>query len=1776
MKRPVFFSIQTGLRAAVRPEGNPALVNAMQSHIKLVLIALMTLLPWVAAQPVALPQSSINLPLSSVGSEVGWDQRAGGQDDYRLAVFERAAGQPLRVELFSPDINLNDYRNKRDVQNYYGDEIYAPNVKMRSDFKLLGRGTSALLAERSYGNAETHRYDTLFEGILAQGYYAQPVRTFGNGKNAFGFRLSPGIAVEASQFTVVTRGQFGRDQVAARLTLGQAAVGKVFRIENFDADGPQEMRIFVRFPNGQRRELTSSGDVQWASNEFRVTPELRGEWAILVRILPTTRQFSNSVKFRLRLDNQPYYARVPAEPGPALPRVEPPPPPPAPKIDLVVSKSVNVPRANPGDAVRYTLTVTNNGPDAATSVTLTDALPSGLGEARSEGARLEGSTLTWNLGRMGPGERRTVQVEAIAESLGTWVNTAEVRAAEEDPTPENNRAQARLEVVAPTPPPRQPEVELALTKTVQPARLELGQNATYTLTVRNNGPDGATGVVLTDRLPVGLEFISATPAPVREGNTLTWNIGGLASGASLSFSVVVRGQVAGERTNQASVRSSERDLDPANNQAQATLEVVASPPAPPPPPPPPEPRADLSISKTVSRAQASVGDRVTYTLTLVNNGPDAATNVVLTDTLPAGLASITAEGATLQGNTLTWTVGSLPSGARRNFTVQATATQAGTLVNSAEVRLRETDPDPANNQAQARLSVVQPPAPLPPVVREPVRERESEVTLAARLASAPAAGVVILSDRLPQGARYVLGSSRLLRGAPAGVLEQSVIANPTRENADPLADPLVSGDRLFWVLPGSLRTNYVLGYRVSHAGALEFPQDRLGVILQTPETRSAGKPRTPQGQPFLGSLGDVRVVVGEPGLLQALAQAQPIQQSDLADFSLVQGGGAPATVQIYPSRPLTTDRADQPELTILVRDAQGNPANVGYVSVNVRPEPEEPDAETGVPGYQVRVVNGEARLPLSNLGTRLQGGSPEQVEVEVIAGEVRRQARFPVEAALPRPLVVSGALGLQANLNGNGFSLETSLRAFGRGSVLGEGLFTGAVNTGADFSVNGFLFRNANLLPPANPYQRFPLLGDSSQIGTDANSADSVFLRFEVGKSYLQYGQLGTDFQGLLTGYNAGYNGLKGVLRQGDFSLNAFAALVPNANRREVIPGDGTSFYRLGLLPSERPVVSSSELVVRLVRDRTNSNLVLSRTILLRNADYDIDYSAGILQLRAPLQPTDLNGNPQSLEVAYAVTTPSGIVRELRGGVQAGLETESFGIRATLLSLDSSVSGLAGLGLRLGGESARLEAELAAPINNLSQVAGALKFGLKSANFDLEGRYQDVPPGFQDPRGAPGAARDITLGAAARSGLLGLSGRYSLNQDYVAGTTTQQVSAEARVGGENLALLLGAGASFGLDPQSINNFQSQTAFLSLGAEARAGRFGISLRQLVGLGNTPGATDLSLDYALTQSFGLRLQNRLTYAATGLRLTGALGVRGSFANDELLRTLLGNTSEAPDPEGRQLGSTNISATYEMSNLDGEAGRTRLGLDTTVPLTKELQLGLSTNVIVADNAQGGASAGLGLRYNDENLQASARAEFSGQASNPGIKQVYEFGLIYKPSSDLILSPQAAYVREASGTDGTRFSLAGAYRGDRLSLLTQNTLKGGFYRDADGVIFEGEVRGGYQADERWFLRLGTAYRLADTGIFTGQVGGGLTYFLTDTFGLGASASYLFQPATRSGQLSLGVEASLRVATGLTFSVGANLLGTETSLGGFQSLPGLYLRLDWLFDESLFGVPAR
>jgi uncharacterized repeat protein (TIGR01451 family) len=117
------------------------------------------------------------------------------------------------------------------------------------------------------------------------------------------------------------------------------------------------------------------------------------------------------------------------------------------------------------------------------------------------------------------------------------------------------------------------------------------------------------------------------------------------------------------------------------------------------------PEADLLVTKMVNKPQVNVGSVAVYTLTVHNNGPDAATGVVLTDPLPAGLALV---GAVPSQGTFSpagdvWTVGTLPAGATAVLTVSARVTAVGTFVNTATVTGDQFDPDLSNNHASASV-----------------------------------------------------------------------------------------------------------------------------------------------------------------------------------------------------------------------------------------------------------------------------------------------------------------------------------------------------------------------------------------------------------------------------------------------------------------------------------------------------------------------------------------------------------------------------------------------------------------------------------------------------------------------------------------------------------------------------------------------------------------------------------------------------------------------------------------------------------------------------------------------------------------------------------------------------------------------------------------------------------------------------------------------------------------------------------------------------------------
>ncbi len=277
-----------------------------------------------------------------------------------------------------------------------------------------------------------------------------------------------------------------------------------------------------------------------------------------------------------------------------------------------------------------------------------------------------------------------------------------------------------FEVAVPVPP-----ADLSIIKTDSPDPVLVGQPLTYTLVVRNNGPNNTPAVTVTDLLPGGVSLVSATPSQGSCSGTslVSCVLGSLGNGGSATVTIVVTPTAEGPLTNTASVAGNPSDPNPGNN--SSTIGTMVQP----------VPVADLSVTKTDSPDPVLVGQPLTYTLTARNNGPNNATGVTVTDTLPPGvtLASATAsQGSGCSGApTVTCSLGSLAIGTTATVTIVVTPPSPGAVSNMASVRGNQDDLNPGNDSATIVSTVVPPPiradlaltqadAPDPAAVAEPL------------------------------------------------------------------------------------------------------------------------------------------------------------------------------------------------------------------------------------------------------------------------------------------------------------------------------------------------------------------------------------------------------------------------------------------------------------------------------------------------------------------------------------------------------------------------------------------------------------------------------------------------------------------------------------------------------------------------------------------------------------------------------------------------------------------------------------------------------------------------------------------------------------------------------------------------------------------------------------------------------------------------------------------------------------------------------------------------
>jgi len=369
-----------------------------------------------------------------------------------------------------------------------------------------------------------------------------------------------------------------------------------------------------------------------------------------------------------------------------------------PTADLSLAKTTNNPNVDVGQTTSFTVNLLNSGPDSATNVVVTDRLPTGLvfvSATPSQGSYNPGTGL-WTIGTVPAGTTAILQVTTTVNGTTAITNTAEVTGSDQrdpDSTPNNNNpAEDDQSSITLTP----QLADLSLTKTIDNPNVTLGQPVTFTLNVNNAGPATATNVRVTDQLPPGLTFVSATPAGVYNSATGVWTVGTLGNGASASLQITASLSTNTPVTNTAEITASDQrdpDSTPGNgiptedDQSSVTITPQV---------------ADLSLVKTIDNPSPNVGQNVTFTVNLNNAGPGTATGVAVSDQLPPGLTFVSA--ASSQGNydplSGVWNVGTVSAGGSASLQLAATVSTTAVVVNTAQVsRSDQPDPDstPNNN-----------------------------------------------------------------------------------------------------------------------------------------------------------------------------------------------------------------------------------------------------------------------------------------------------------------------------------------------------------------------------------------------------------------------------------------------------------------------------------------------------------------------------------------------------------------------------------------------------------------------------------------------------------------------------------------------------------------------------------------------------------------------------------------------------------------------------------------------------------------------------------------------------------------------------------------------------------------------------------------------------------------------------------------------------------------------------------------------------------------------
>ena len=283
-------------------------------------------------------------------------------------------------------------------------------------------------------------------------------------------------------------------------------------------------------------------------------------------------------------------------------------------INLTVVKSPDNAIIANNSVVNYTITITNPSEIDATNIVVYDKLPDGFEFINAtEGYNYANGVVDWIFRNITKGETLVIWITVKSTKTDNLTNYVEVHCNENNNV---TNASSTVQVVP---------VNLTVVKTANVNVTKINSEVVFTVNVTNNGPGNATWVNVTDVVPAGFEFVSSSDAGYDNATGLLI-VPFIKAGESYVFTITLKAVVNGTLTNVVNVTSNENDTVKTSKVSVNVTPVV-----------------NLTVVKVADSDDATIGDVITFTITVTNNGPSNATNIKVSDILDKGLVLVSGE-----------------------------------------------------------------------------------------------------------------------------------------------------------------------------------------------------------------------------------------------------------------------------------------------------------------------------------------------------------------------------------------------------------------------------------------------------------------------------------------------------------------------------------------------------------------------------------------------------------------------------------------------------------------------------------------------------------------------------------------------------------------------------------------------------------------------------------------------------------------------------------------------------------------------------------------------------------------------------------------------------------------------------------------------------------------------------------------------------------------------------------------------------------------------------